>query len=78
GGLPPAGKSPNEVLTWTVKGATESDISVMNLCLNKKVSDISGATVTMTTSNGVVTVVASDPGNDSCRRILVGPEKIIG
>ena len=79
GGLPPTGKSPNAVLTWTVKGATESDISVMNLCLNKKVSDISGATVTMTTSNGVVTVVSADPANEHpCVYILVGPEKIMG
>jgi hypothetical protein len=51
----------------------------MNLCLNKKVSEISGATVTMTTSNGVVTVVSADPANDhACVYILVGPEKIMG
>jgi hypothetical protein len=48
-------------------------------CLNKKVSEISGATVTMTTSNGVVTVVSADPANDhACVYILVGPEKIMG
>ena len=76
---PATGSSPNRLLTWSVKGAAITDISVMNLCLNKKVSEISGATVTMTTSNGVVTVVATDPANDhSCVSVLVGPEKILG
>ena len=75
----PTGGSPNRLLTWTVKGATANDISVMNLCLNKKVSEISGATVTITTSNGVVTVVSADPANDhACVYLQVGPEKIIG
>jgi hypothetical protein len=51
----------------------------MNLCLNKKVSEISGATVTITTSNGVVTVVSADPANEhACVYVQVGPEKILG
>ena len=75
----PTGGSPNRLLTWTIKGATANDISVMNLCLNKKVSEISGATVTMTTSNGLVTVVSADPANEhACVYVQVGPEKIIG
>ena len=75
----PTGGSPNRLLTWTVKGATANDISVMNLCLNKKVSEISGATVTITTSNGVVTVVSADPANEhACVYVQVGPEKILG
>jgi len=75
----PTGGSPNRLLTWTVKGASAGDISVMNFCLNKKVTEISGATVTITTSNGVVTVVSADPANDhACVYLQVGPEKIIG
>ncbi len=75
----PTGGSPNRLLTWTVKGASAGDISVMNFCLNKKVTEISGATVTITTSNGVVTVVSADPANEhACVYLQVGPEKIIG
>lgn len=75
-GGPPTGGSPNRLLTWTVKGAAVTDISVMNFCINKKVTEISGATVTMTTSDGVVTVVSKDPANEhACVYVLVGPEK---
>ena len=75
----PTGGSPNRLLTWTVKGASAGDISVMNFCLNKKVTEISGATVTITTSNGVVTVVSADPANEhACVYVQVGPEKILG
>ena len=75
----PTGGSPNRLLTWTVKGSSAGDISVMNFCLNKKVTEISGATVTITTSNGVVTVVSADPANEhACVYVQVGPEKILG
>jgi len=75
----PTGGSPNRLLTWTVKGAAVTDISVMNFCINKKVTEISGATLTITTSNGVVTVVSADPANDhACVYVQVAPEKIIG
>ena len=78
-GGPSSGGSPNSKLTWKVSGTSEAQITVWNFCLNKKVSDISGATVAMTTVSGSVTVVATDPANThSCVGILVGPEKIIG
>ena len=78
-GGPPTGGSPNRLLTWSVKGASESQITVQNFCLNKNVKNISGATVTMTTAGGIVTVVSADPANEhSCVGVLVGSEKIIG
>ncbi len=78
-GGPSTGGSPNRKMTWTVSGASESQITVQNFCLNKNVKNISGATVTMTTTGGVVTVVATDPANDhACVGVLVGPERIIG
>jgi hypothetical protein len=78
-GGPSTGGSPNRLLTWSIKGAAASDISVINFCLNKKVADISGATVTITSENDGLKVVASDPANDhGCVGLLVGKEKIIG
>jgi len=73
------GGLPNRLLTLTVKGAAVTDISVMNFCINKKVTEFSGATLTITTSNGVATVVSADLANEhACVYVQVVPEKIIG
>ena len=73
----PAGANVNKV--WTVTGATQSQVTVFNFCLNKNVKDLPGATVTYESSGSGLKVTARDPKNmHSCTSILVGPEKIIG
>jgi len=64
---------------WSISGATESQVTVWNFCLNKNVKDISGATVTFETTSGTLKVTARDPANaHSCTYVLVGSEKVIG
>ena len=78
---PPTGTSasPNSTLLWSISGATESQVTVWNFCLNKNVKDISGATVTFETTSGTLKVTARDPANaHSCTYVLVGSEKVIG
>jgi hypothetical protein len=78
---PPTGTSasPNSTLLWSISGATESQVTVWNFCLNKNVKDISGATVTLETTSGTLKVTARDPANShSCTYVLVGSEKVIG
>ena len=78
---PPTGTSasPNSTLLWSISGATESQVTVWNFCLNKNVKDISGATVTFESTSGVLKVTARDPANaHSCTYVLVGSEKVIG
>ncbi|MFM8235950.1 MAG: hypothetical protein ACKN9N_06165, partial [Actinomycetota bacterium] len=73
------GASPFAVNTWSITGATQSQVTVWNFCLNKKYTDIAGASVTYETVSGTLKVTARDPSNaNPCVYVLVGSEKVIG
>jgi hypothetical protein len=70
---------PNVNQSWSVKGATEDQISVFNFALNKNVKDLPGATVTISKSGSALLVNVHDPkGGHGIAYILVGSQKIIG
>lgn len=73
------GVVPGSVITWSISGATQSQVTVWNFCLNKKYADIAGASVTYETVSGMLKVTARDPSNThGCVYVLVGSEKVIG